>query len=158
MRLTSTLSSRCSRPLALPAVLAVVALGATGCAPGFLERSAQVPGANKLPSGLIVRTLTAAQDPQASQPQKTDRVQVHYTGRLVDGTEFDNSRTRGAPLTFPLDRVIPCWSEGLAMMKVGDKAELICPSELAYGENGKPPAIPGGATLIFEVELLAIVP
>lgn len=136
----------------------VFALVAAGCAPGFLERAAEVPGAVKLSSGIIVRTLSAAPDPQAARPQATDRVQVHYTGRLVDGTEFDNSRTRGAPLTFPLDRVIPCWSEGLATMKVGEKAELICPSERAYGDNGKPPAIPGGATLIFEVELLGIVP
>ena len=141
-----------------PTLLAVTLLLVTGCAPGFLERSAQVPGAVKLPSGMIVRTLAAASDPQSPQPQATDHVQVHYAGRLVDGTEFDDSRKRGAPPTFPLDRVIPCWSEGLRTMKVGEKAELTCPSELAYGDNGKPPSIPGGATLIFEVELLAIVP
>ena len=129
----------------------------TGCAPGFLERAAQAPGAVKLPSGMVMRTLAAAADPMATRPEATDQVQVHYAGRLVDGTEFDSSIQRGAPATLPLDRVIPCWSEGLQRMKVGEKAELICPSELAYGDNGKPPTIPGGATLIFEVQLLAIV-
>ncbi|MEQ8181952.1 MAG: FKBP-type peptidyl-prolyl cis-trans isomerase, partial [Smithellaceae bacterium] len=70
--------------------------------------------------------------------------------------EFDSSVKRGQPVEFPLGQVIPCWSEGIGMMKVGGKARIACPSDLAYGDNGRPPIIPGGATLIFDVELLEV--
>jgi FKBP-type peptidyl-prolyl cis-trans isomerase FkpA len=90
-------------------------------------------------------------------PDKLDRVKVNYRGTLIDGTEFDSSYKRGTPAALPLDRVIPCWTEGLQKMKVGERAKLICPSNTAYGNTGRPPAIPGGATLIFEVELVDIV-
>ena len=74
----------------------------------------------------------------------------------MDGTEFDSSVKRGQPAEFPLNGVIPCWTEGLQLMKVGGKARLVCPSSIAYGAQGRPPVIPGGATLVFEVELLGI--
>jgi FKBP-type peptidyl-prolyl cis-trans isomerase FkpA len=82
---------------------------------------------------------------------------VHYHGTLRNGTVFDSSVDRDTPATFPLDRVIPCWTEGVAMMKVGGKAKLVCPSDIAYGDAGRPPSIPGGAALVFDVELLEIV-
>jgi FKBP-type peptidyl-prolyl cis-trans isomerase FkpA/FKBP-type peptidyl-prolyl cis-trans isomerase FklB len=90
-------------------------------------------------------------------PAATDKVKVHYHGTLTDGTVFDSSVQRGEPITFPLDGVIGCWTEGVQKMKVGGKARLVCPSETAYGERGAPPRIKPGATLVFEVELLEIV-
>jgi FKBP-type peptidyl-prolyl cis-trans isomerase FkpA len=92
-----------------------------------------------------------------ASPTETDRVTVHYAGRLADGTEFDSSYARKAPATFPLDGVIPCWTQGVAQMKVGGKATLVCPPDLAYGPNGTGP-IPPNSTLTFEVELLGIEP
>jgi FKBP-type peptidyl-prolyl cis-trans isomerase FkpA len=89
-------------------------------------------------------------------PTATDTVKVHYHGTFTDGSVFDSSVQRGEPLSFPLNRVIPCWTQGLQQMKVGGKAKLTCPPELAYGPEGAPPTIPPNATLIFEVELLAI--
>jgi FKBP-type peptidyl-prolyl cis-trans isomerase FkpA len=90
-------------------------------------------------------------------PTATDRVTVHYAGRLADGTEFDSSYSRNAPATFPLNGVIACWTQGVAQMKVGGKATLVCPPDLAYGPSGTGP-IPPNATLTFEVELLGIEP
>ena len=81
-------------------------------------------------------------------------MKVHYHGTLRDGTVFDSSVERGEPATFPLNRVIPCWTEGVQKMKVGGKAKLVCPSNIAYGDRGAPPKIKPGATLVFEVELL----
>jgi len=118
-----------------------------------VEAAAREPGAIKLPSGMVVRTLTPGTGPS---PVASDQVKVHYTGTLTDGTVFDSSVTRKEPATFPLAGVIKCWTEGLQKMKVGEKAKLTCPSDVAYGDNGRPPTIPGGATLIFEVELLDI--
>ena len=89
-------------------------------------------------------------------PKPTDTVRVHYRGTLIDGTEFDSSIKRGEPAEFQLSGVIPCWTEGVQRMKVGEKARLVCPPGLAYGERGAPPNIPGGSTLVFEVELLDI--
>ena len=82
-------------------------------------------------------------------------MKVHYHGTLRDGTVFDSSVQRGEPISFPLNGVIPCWTEGVQKMKVGGKAKLVCPSEIAYGDRGQRP-IPGGATLMFEVELLQV--
>jgi len=92
-----------------------------------------------------------------ASPNADNVVKVNYRGALTDGTEFDSSYKRGQPATFSLRNVIPCWTNGVPMMKVGGKAKLVCPSDVAYGDQGHPPTIPGGSTLIFEVELLAIV-
>ena len=119
----------------------------------YLEKASAEAGAVKTASGLVYKELTAGTGPQ---PEPTDRVEVHYHGTLVDGSVFDSSVQRGEPTSFALNQVIPGWIEGLQMMKVGGKARLVIPSELAYGDGGRPPVIPGGATLIFEVELLGI--
>ncbi|MGA3280002.1 MAG: FKBP-type peptidyl-prolyl cis-trans isomerase [Smithella sp.] len=116
----------------------------------FLENAAKENGAQKLPSGLIYQQIKAG---TGAKPKAKDIVKVHYTGSFIDGKVFDSSVERGQPVEFPLDKVIPCWTEGLTMMKIGGKAKLICPSDIAYGDRGNP-VIPGGATLVFEVELL----
>ncbi len=89
-------------------------------------------------------------------PKATDTVKVHYHGTLLDGTVFDSSVERGQPISFPLNRVIPGWTEGLQLMKVGDKFKFVIPPNLAYGENSPSPKIPPNSTLVFEVELLGI--
>lgn len=120
----------------------------------YLEKAAAQPGAVKTASGLIYRETQAG---SGESPKAADTVKVQYRGTLVDGTEFDSSYRRNEPAEFPLTRVIKCWTEGLQMMKPGGKAVLVCPSDLAYGDQGRP-SIPGGATLIFEIELLEIGP
>jgi FKBP-type peptidyl-prolyl cis-trans isomerase FkpA len=118
----------------------------------YLDQAAAQPGAVRTQSGLIYREVTAGTGPS---PKSTDRVKVNYRGTLVNGTEFDSSYARNQPAEFALNGVIPCWTEGLQKMKVGGKSVLVCPSDLAYGDGGRP-GIPGGATLTFEVELLDI--
>ena len=106
-----------------------------------------------LPSGVkIVHTTVGT----GANPKATDAVKVHYRGTLADGKEFDSSYKRNAPATFPLNRVIPCWTEGMQKIKVGGKATLTCPPASAYGERGAGAAVPPNATLTFEVELIAI--
>jgi FKBP-type peptidyl-prolyl cis-trans isomerase len=107
----------------------------------------------KTASGLEITHVRVGNGPA---PKSTDRVQVHYHGTFPDGTVFDSSVDRGQPATFPLNRVIRCWTEGLQLMKVGGKAELVCPPEIAYGARGAPPKIPANATLHFEVELIDV--
>jgi FKBP-type peptidyl-prolyl cis-trans isomerase len=121
----------------------------------FQEKAAQAEGAVKTDTGLVYLELEPG---SGAQPGPADTVQLHYKGTLRDGTVFDNSADRGAPATFQLGAVVPCFREGLTRMKVGGKSRLVCPPELAYGERGFPPAIPPGATLTFEVELLGVVP
>ncbi len=121
----------------------------------YAEKAAKEKGAVKTDSGLVFKSLKEGTGPQ---PTKEDTVKVHYKGTLTDGTEFDSSHKRNQPATFPLGGVIPCWTEGVAKMKVGGKARLVCPSSIAYGDMGRPPTIPGCATLVFEVELLGIEP
>jgi len=120
----------------------------------FLDQAAKEKGVQRLSSGLLYKEILAGKGPS---PKPTDTVKVHYEGRLIDGTVFDSSLKRGTPAEFALNAVIPCWTEGVQKMKVAGKAKLICPSSIAYGDRGSPPTIPGGATLIFEVELLDIV-
>ena len=91
-----------------------------------------------------------------ASPTATDAVRVHYRGTLMDGTEFDSSYKRNEPATFPLNRVIPCWTQGVQRMKVGGKAELVCPPELAYGSSSPNARIPPNATLVFDVTLNAV--
>jgi FKBP-type peptidyl-prolyl cis-trans isomerase FkpA len=117
----------------------------------FQDQAAQEPGAVRTESGLIYQELTAG---TGASPQASDVVRAHYRGTTIDGKEFDSSYRRGEPELFPLGDVIRCWTEGLQRMKVGGKARLVCPPELAYGDRGAPPDIAGGATLIFEVELV----
>ena len=119
----------------------------------YLAKAAAEKGALKTESGLIYMDL---QPGTGASPKASDTVKVNYRGTLIDGTEFDSSYKRNQPAQFPLSGVIRCWSEGVQKMKVGGKARLVCPSEIAYGDNGRPPTIPGGATLIFEIELLEI--
>ena len=120
---------------------------------GYIDKAAAEPGAAKTESGLVYRELTPG---TGASPKATDQVKVHYRGTLVNGTEFDSSYRRNEPAQFPLNGVIPCWTEGVQKMKVGGKARLVCPSNIAYGDRGRPPTIPGGAALIFEIELLEI--
>jgi FKBP-type peptidyl-prolyl cis-trans isomerase FkpA len=118
----------------------------------YLAKAAAEPGVVRTDSGLIYRDLSAG---TGGSPAAGDAVTVHYRGTLINGTEFDSSYRRNEPAQFRLNAVIPCWTEGVQKMKVGGKARLVCPSDLAYGDAGRP-SIPGGATLVFEVELLEI--
>lgn len=119
----------------------------------FAETAAHETGAQRLPSGLVFRTLREGNGPT---PTPAQTVRVHYRGTLIDGTEFDSSYTRGEPVEFPLNGVVPCWTEGVQRIRVGGKARLVCPSDIAYGDRGQR-GIPPGATLNFEVELISIV-
>ncbi len=119
----------------------------------FRDQAAQEAGAVKTASGLVYKSVKPG---SGKSPAATDTVRVHYQGSFPDGKVFDSSIQRGQPAEFPLNGVIPCWTEAVQRMKVGEKARIVCPSEIAYGDNGQPPTIPGGATLVFEVELLGI--
>ena len=124
-----------------------------------LAASAQSPASEAASAtgspGLTFRMLRQG---RGASPTAADTVKVHYRGTLLDGTEFDSSYARNAPATFPLGRVIKCWTEGVQRMKVGGKAELVCPPALAYGDRGAGGLIPPNATLRFEIELLEINP
>ena len=127
-------------------------LGAGALACG-LSTIAMASGTETLPSGVkIVHTAPG----NGANPKPTDNVKVHYRGTLADGKEFDSSYKRGAPATFPLNRVVPCWTEGMQKIKVGGKATLTCPPATAYGDRGAGGVVPPNATLTFEVELIAI--
>lgn len=120
----------------------------------FIEKALSEDGAIRTASGMVIREIEAG---TGDSPRASSVVKVDYEGHLRDGTIFDSSMVRGEPMTFPLDRVIPCWQEGLKRMKVGGTSELVCPSSLAYGERGSPPMIPPGATLVFGIKLVEIV-
>ena len=107
----------------------------------YADKASKEPGAEKLPSGMVFKSITPG---AGASPTASDVVKVNYEGKLVDGTVFDASDKHGGPATFPLNHVIPCWTEGVQKLKVGGKAQLICPSAIAYGDNGHPPTIPGG--------------
>jgi FKBP-type peptidyl-prolyl cis-trans isomerase len=119
----------------------------------FLTAEAAKKDAKTTESGLIYTVINAG---KGASPSATDKVRVHYHGTLRDGTVFDSSVERGEPAEFPLNRVIACWTEGVAMMKEGGKSLLICPAEIAYGDRSTG-RIPAGAALSFEVELIEIV-
>jgi FKBP-type peptidyl-prolyl cis-trans isomerase FkpA len=121
----------------------------------FLAKVAAMPGARKTRSGLVYVNVVPG---TGQSPKPTDWVRIRYTGKLVDGTVFDSSSRPGAPTTFPLAGVIPCWREALQHIDVGGKARVVCPSDLAYGDLGRVPIIPQGATLDFQIELLAVIP
>jgi len=120
----------------------------------FLAQNKKQPGVVSLPSGLQYQILTES---TGVKPAATDKVKVHYTGSLLDGTIFDSSVQRGEPLEIAVNGVIAGWIEALQLMSVGSKWKLFIPSHLAYGDNGAGPAIKPGSTLIFEVEVLDIV-
>jgi FKBP-type peptidyl-prolyl cis-trans isomerase FkpA len=120
----------------------------------FLDKASKEPGVTKTESGIVIKQTKPG---TGASPAATDQVKVHYEGHLIDGKVFDSSIARGEPATFPLNGVIACWTEGVQTMKVGGKAQLICPANLAYGPNGSPPSIPPQSTLVFDVELLEIV-
>jgi FKBP-type peptidyl-prolyl cis-trans isomerase FkpA len=118
----------------------------------YLAKAAAATNAIRTESGIVYTETTAG---AGASPTAADRVKVHYRGTLIDGTEFDSSYARNEPAEFPLTGVIRCWTEGVQRMKAGGKARLVCPSDLAYGDRGNT-AIPGGAALVFEIELLEI--
>lgn len=127
------------------AALALAGLTALGTAHAAPETTA---------SGLVYEVITEG---TGAQPQATDTVRVHYRGWFPEtGKEFDSSIARGEPIDFPLNRVIPCWTEGVQKMKVGGKAKLTCPASIAYGSRGAGRVIPPNASLQFEVELLGV--
>ncbi|HEY9028114.1 MAG TPA: FKBP-type peptidyl-prolyl cis-trans isomerase [Burkholderiaceae bacterium] len=141
-------TARLAAALALAAGFATVAHADDDAA---LAAAAKEPGAVVASSGLVYRSL---KDGTGASPKASDKVKVNYRGTFPDGKEFDASR--GNPISFPLNGVIPCWTEGVQKMKVGGKAKLTCPSAVAYGARGAGGVIPPNATLVFEVELLAI--
>jgi len=120
----------------------------------FLEENKKKEGVKVTESGLQYKVITEG---NGKKPTDTSTVKVHYTGKLIDGTVFDSSVERGQPIEFPLNKVIPGWTEALQLMSVGSKYIFYIPSDLAYRDEGAPPTIPPGATLIFEVELLDII-
>lgn len=119
----------------------------------FLAKEAAASGAVKADSGLVKRVVAEG---SGASPQPNDMVKVNYKGTLRDGTVFDSSEKHGEPAQFRLGGVIPCWTEALQTMKVGEKAHITCPADLAYGDRGFPGSIPPGSTLAFDVELLEI--
>lgn len=131
--------------LALAAVLVGTNAFAAAATPAAVQKTA---------SGIEITMLV---DGKGANPKATDVVKVNYRGTLADGKEFDSSYKRNEPATFPLNRVIGCWKEGVQKLKVGGKAKLVCPPDQAYGPSGIPGVIPANATLTFEVELLDIV-
>jgi FKBP-type peptidyl-prolyl cis-trans isomerase FkpA len=143
------------KPLSILAALAISGLtpAAASAQNAITAASAQEPGAKQMPSGMVYRSLKEGTGPS---PKSSDKVKVHYRGTLPDGKEFDSSYKRNEAIDFPLNRVIPCWTEGVQQMRVGGRAKLTCPPATAYGDRGAGGVIPPKATLLFEVELLAI--
>ena len=137
--------------LALSALLA--SASPAWAADAVTQAAAKETGAMVTPSGLVYRSL---KDGTGASPKATDTVKVHYRGTFPDGREFDSSYKRNEAIEFPLSGVIACWTEGVQRMKVGGKAKLTCPAAIAYGARGAGSAIPPNATILFEVELLAI--
>ncbi len=132
---------------------ALLTLPTAWAADAVAAAAAKEAGAVVTASGLVYRSL---KDGNGASPTAVDKVKVHYRGTFPDGKEFDSSYKRNEAIEFPLSGVIKCWTEGVQRMKVGGKAKLTCPASIAYGERGAGGVIPPNATLLFEVELLAI--
>ena len=137
----------------IAAIAAILAVPAFAAANDAIDKAAKEKGAVKTPSGMVYKSI---KDGKGKSPSAANTVEVNYRGTLTNGKEFDSSYKRHQSISFPLSRVIPCWTEGVQMMKVGGKAKLVCPPELAYGARGAGSDVPPNATLIFEVELLGI--
>ena len=135
---------------AIALTIAVPALAATNAT---IDKAAKEKGAVKTPSGMVYKSI---KDGNGKAPSDSSVVEVNYRGTLTNGKEFDSSYKRKQSIKFPLSGVIPCWTEGVQKMKVGGKAKLVCPPELAYGARGAGSDVPPNATLIFEVELLDV--
>ena len=144
-----------SRFATLSATLVTLCLSTTSlwAQDAVVAAAAKEAGAVVTPSGLVYLSI---KDGTGANPAASDKVKVHYRGTFPDGKEFDSSYKRGTPIEFPLNGVIPCWTEGVQRMKVGGKAKLTCPPAIAYGARGAGGVIPPNATLLFEVELLGI--
>ena len=134
-------------------MLAASVTAASAAQPEAAAKAAKEPGATVTKSGLVYRSL---KEGKGASPSASDVVRVHYQGAFPDGRVFDSSYQRGQPTEFPLNRVIPCWTEGVQRMKVGGKAKLTCPPDIAYGARGAGGVIPPNATLVFEIELLDV--
>lgn len=139
--------------LIIAAIATTLAVPAFAMANETIDKAAKEKGAVKTSSGLVYRSI---KEGSGKAPTAASTVEVHYRGTLPDGLEFDSSYKRKQPATFPLSRVIPCWTLGVQMMKVGGKAQLVCPPELAYGSRGAGRDVPPNATLIFDIELLDV--
>ena len=139
--------------LIIAAIATVIAVPALAAANDAIDKAAREKGAVKTPSGMVYLSI---KDGKGTSPTAANTVEVNYRGTLTNGQEFDSSYKRKQSISFPLTGVIPCWTEGVQKMKVGGKAKLVCPPELAYGARGAGSDVPPNATLIFEVELLNI--
>jgi FKBP-type peptidyl-prolyl cis-trans isomerase FkpA len=139
--------------LIIAAIATMFAVPAFAAANDAIDKAAKEKGAVKTSSGMVYISL---KDGKGKAPSAANTVEVNYRGTLTNGKEFDSSYKRKQSISFPLTRVIPCWTEGMQLMKVGGKAKLVCPPELAYGSRGAGSDVPPNATLIFEVELLNI--
>lgn len=143
-----------SIPAALTCAFALIASTSVFAqADAAIAAATKEAGAQVTKSGLV---YLAMKEGTGASPKATDKVKVHYKGTFPDGKEFDSSYKRNEPTEFPLNGVIPCWTEGVQLMKTGGKAKLTCPSAIAYGQRGAGGVIPPNATLVFEIELLAI--
>ena len=139
--------------LIIAAIATTLAVPAFAVANEAIDKAAKEKGAVKTASGMVYRSI---KDGSGKSPSASSTVEVNYRGTLTNGKEFDSSYKRKQSISFPLSGVIPCWTEGVQKMKVGGKAQLVCPPELAYGSRGAGSDVPPNATLIFAVELLAI--
>ena len=139
--------------LIIAAIATTLAVPAFAVANDAIDKAAKEKGAVKTASGMVYRSI---KDGSGKSPTADNTVEVNYRGTLTNGKEFDSSYKRKQSIQFPLSGVIPCWTEGVQKMKVGGKAKLVCPPELAYGARGAGRDVPPNATLIFEVELLDV--
>ena len=141
------------KKLIIVAIAITLAIPAFAIANDTIDKAAKEKGAVKTASGMVYKSI---KDGSGKSPSASSVVEVNYRGTLPNGKEFDSSYKRNQSIKFPLSRVIPCWTEGVQKMKVGGKAKLVCPPELAYGSRGAGSDVPPNATLIFEVELLDV--